>query len=146
MTVFALEVFGMSLVKHEHRRESYSCLFHSTIAPSRGNLVPDSSADSLAIIFYSFQDSNVEPGSSDFRKGVIMVGNALLDPRALRDIPSQVVETELDLLNTIVDLVLDLDPDVVTGWEVQSSSWGYLSARGLQYGLCQARPRVCLQR
>jgi DNA polymerase zeta len=107
----------------------------STIATSRGELVPDPKTDPLAAIFYSFQDSDVEPGSSDFRKGAIIVGNALLDPRSLRDIPSQVVETELDLLNTVVDLVLGLDPDIVTGWEVQSSSWGYLGARGLQYGL-----------
>jgi len=80
----------------------------------------------------------VEPISSDLRKGVIIVGNALVDKRALRDIPSQIVDTELDLLNTLVDLVLDLDPDVISGWEVQSSSWGYLGARGQQYGL---RPR-----
>ena len=133
MTVFALEVFGASMVKRCWR-ESYSRA-HSTIAPSRGNLVPDPSIDPLAAIFYSFQGSDVEPSSSDFQRGVILVGNALLDPRALRDIPSQVVVTELDLLNTVVDLVLDLDPDVAIGWEVQSSSWGYLGARGLQYGL-----------
>ena len=77
----------------------------------------------------------MEPNSSDLQKGVIIVGNALLDSRVLRDIPSQVVDTELDLLNTIVDLVLDLDPDIVSGWEVQSSSWGYLTARGQKYGL-----------
>jgi DNA polymerase zeta len=71
------------------------------------------------------------------RKGVIVVWNPLLEIRALGDVPSQVVDTELDLLNTIVDLVLDLDPDVIAGWEVQSSSWGYLGARGQQYGLCQ---------
>jgi DNA polymerase zeta len=81
----------------------------------------------------------VEPDSSDLQKGVIIVGNALLDPRALRDIPSQVVDTELDLLNTTVDLVLDLDPDVVSGWEIQSSSWGYLTARGQKYGQCSRR-------
>jgi DNA polymerase zeta len=68
------------------------------------------------------------------RKGVIILENAVLDARALRDIPSQIVATELDLLNAAVDLVLDLDPDVITGWDVQSSSWGYLGARGQQYG------------
>jgi DNA polymerase zeta len=100
----------------------------------------------LVAIFYSFQDSDVEPTSSDLRKGVIIVGNALLDTRALRDIPSQVVATELDLLNTTVDLVLDLDPDVISGWEVQSSSWGYLGARGQQHGLWprQLRPTEML--
>jgi DNA polymerase zeta len=136
MTVFALEVFGTSCEALARPRERIlSCPCYSTTAPSRGNLVPDPRTDPLEAAFYSFQDSNVELRSSDFQKGVVVVENALMDPRTLRDIPVQVVATELDLLNTIVDLVLDLDPDIVTGWEVQSSSWGYLSARGLQYGL-----------
>ena len=84
----------------------------------------------------------MEPNSSDLRKGVIIVGNALLGSRVLRDIPSQVVATELDLLNTVVDVLLDLDPDVVCGWEIQSSSWGYLGARGHKYGLCSRRQHV----
>jgi DNA polymerase zeta len=104
-------------------------------APSRSNLVPDPSADPLQAIFYSFQESDAVPISDNLRKRVIVVGNPLLEIRALSDIPSQVVDTELDLLNTVVDLVLDFDPDVITGWEVQSSSWGYLGARGQQYGL-----------
>ena len=28
----------------------------------------------------------------------------------------------------------DLDPDILTGWEVQMSSWGYLEARGRTHG------------
>jgi DNA polymerase zeta len=104
-------------------------------ALSRAKFVPDPNADPLAAIFYSFQDSDVEPSSSNVRKGVIIVGNALLGSRVLRDIPSQVVATELDLLNTVVDVVLDFDPDVVCGWEIQSSSWGYLGARGQKYGV-----------
>jgi DNA polymerase zeta len=104
-------------------------------APSRGNFVPDPGADPLQAIFYSFQESDAVPISSNLRKGVIVVGNPLLEIRALNDIPSQVVDTELDLLNSVVYLVLDLDPDVITGWEVQSSSWGYLGTRGQQYGL-----------
>jgi DNA polymerase zeta len=104
-------------------------------APSRGNFVPDPSADPLQAIFYSFQESDAVPISSNLRKGVVVVENPLLETRALNDIPSQVVDTELDLLNTVVDLVLDLDPDVIAGWEVQSLSWGYLGARGQQYGL-----------
>lgn len=104
-------------------------------APSRGNFVPDPNADLLQVIFYSFQESDAVSISSNLRKGVIVVWNPLLEIRGLSDIPSQVVDTELDLLNTVVDLVLDLDPDVIAGWEVQSSSWGYLGTRGQQYGL-----------
>jgi DNA polymerase zeta len=46
----------------------------------------------------------------------------------------EVVDTELELLNKIVDVVVDLDPDIITGWEVQAASWGYLNFRGQQYG------------
>ncbi|KAI0275058.1 hypothetical protein BC834DRAFT_965498 [Gloeopeniophorella convolvens] len=104
-------------------------------APSRGSLVPDPGADPLAAVFYSFQDSDTDLSSGDFRRGVILTENPLLDSRSLRDVASQVVKTELDLLNAVIDLVLNLDPDVVTGWEVQNSSWGYLSARGAQFDM-----------
>ncbi|KAH9065755.1 hypothetical protein EDB87DRAFT_1593004 [Lactarius vividus] len=113
MTVFALEVF----------------------APSRGELVPDPRTDALVAAFYSFNKSGVEFDSSDFRRGVIIVGDPPKDSRTLCSVPSQIVATELDLLNATIDLVLELDPDIITGWEIQSSSWGYLGARGSQYGL-----------
>ncbi|KAI0308195.1 hypothetical protein B0F90DRAFT_1807452 [Multifurca ochricompacta] len=116
-------------------RGSNSNFCPSFIAPSQGKFVPNPSTDPLVAILYSFQDSDVESCLFGFRKGVILVGNALLNSRTLRDIPSQIVTTELDLLNSVVDLVLELDPDVIAGWEIQSSSWGYLGARGLQYGL-----------
>jgi DNA polymerase zeta len=44
------------------------------------------------------------------------------------------VEGELELINRIVDVVLDFDPDVVVGWEIQHASWGYLNARSQSYG------------
>jgi DNA polymerase zeta len=39
--------------------------------------------------------------------------------------------------------VVDLDPDIIAGWEIQNSSWGYLGARGSQYGSC-SNHRMCL--
>ncbi|KAH8997309.1 hypothetical protein EDB92DRAFT_2030379 [Lactarius akahatsu] len=66
---------------------------------------------------------------------LLFVGNSPKDSRTLCDVPSQIVATELDLLNVAIDLVLDLDPDIIAGWEIQSSSWGYLGARGSQYEL-----------
>jgi DNA polymerase zeta len=46
----------------------------------------------------------------------------------------KIVSTELDLLNHVADIVVDLDPDILVGWEIQTASWGYLNARGRQYG------------
>ena len=45
------------------------------------------------------------------------------------------VASELDLLNAVIDIVLDLDPDILVGWEVQTASWGYFKARAVTYGL-----------
>ena len=104
-------------------------------APSRGNFVPDPGADPLQAIFYSFQESDAVPISFNLRKGVIVVWNPLLEIRALRDIPSQVVDTELDLLNTVVDLVLDFDPDFIAGWGGSELVLGLSRrARGRQHG------------
>ena len=40
------------------------------------------------------------------------------------------------MINRLIDVVNELDPDIVTGWEVQAASWGYLSARASTYGMC----------
>ena len=58
-----------------------------------------------------------------------------------RDI--QFFSSELELINGVIDLVNELDPDTVVGWDTQISSWGYLQARGTSYGnticdLCRA--------
>jgi DNA polymerase zeta len=46
-----------------------------------------------------------------------------------------VEESELDLINRLTDLVREFDPDILTGYEVQSSSWGYVIERArLQFG------------
>ena len=55
---------------------------------------------------------------------------------------------ELDLFNRLIDLIIEIDPDILTGWEVQAGSWGYLEARGQTYGsgldfLFQLLPLIC---
>lgn len=46
----------------------------------------------------------------------------------------EILMNELDLLNRLIDLTTEIDPDILTGWEVQASSWGYLEARGRTHG------------
>jgi DNA polymerase zeta len=44
-------------------------------------------------------------------------------------------DSELDLINRLTDIVRDFDPDVLTGYEVQSASWGYVIERArVHYG------------
>jgi DNA polymerase zeta len=70
-------------------------------------------------------------------RGTLAVGNAQLDPRRIRDFPLEIVTNELELLNRMVDMVVEFDPDIIVGWDVQSASWGYLNARGNHYGPCK---------
>lgn len=37
--------------------------------------------------------------------------------------------TELDIITALVDIVRNLDPDILTGYEVHSNSWGYIIER-----------------
>jgi len=99
-------------------------------------------------------------------RGCIAVNSTYLDPRRIREsyLPLEsgdqrtinVVNSEVDLINHFIDQVMEWDPDVLTGWELQSSSWGYLADRAqLAYGMfihiyigpfihvCQERARHC---
>lgn len=50
------------------------------------------------------------------------------------DIVPEEAESEIELLHLVVDKVRMFDPDILSGWEVQSASWGYLSWRMQVYG------------
>ena len=52
----------------------------------------------------------------------------------LRTFKMEIFDDELDLLNAVADLVIELDPDILTGWEVQLNSWGFLEARSRTHG------------
>jgi DNA polymerase zeta len=62
------------------------------------------------------------------------VKNPQFDPQRLRNIHVDEYDDELELIHSLVDLVHELDPDILAGWEVQRSSWGYLATRGREHG------------
>jgi len=47
----------------------------------------------------------------------------------LEGVPCTILDSELDLFNWVIDCVKGWDPDVLSGWELHNSSWGYLAAR-----------------
>ena len=67
--------------------------------------------------------------------GILLLDTTQLNPRRSRDWKFDVVESELDMINSVVDVVHDLDPDILVGWDVQTGSWGYLAARANTYGM-----------
>ena len=105
------------------------------LAAARENRVPDADLDEVLAIFYAHHVSGVEV----IQTGVLTVQTRQLDQKRLQRTKVETLETELDLLNRLIDLILELDPDILTGWDVQLSSWGYLEARsgvhGKRFGL-----------
>ena len=77
-----------------------------------------------------------------FQSGVIAVREALsgLSVGLTRGLTIFEEDSELNLINRLTDLVREKDPDILAGYEVQSSSWGYVIERArLHFGLqrCQ---------
>jgi len=100
------------------------------LVATREHRVPDTDLDEVLAIFYAHHVS----GEEVIRAGALTVQSRQLDQKRLRKIKIETLETELDLLNRLIDLVLELDPDILTGWDVQLSSWGYLEARSNIHG------------
>lgn len=86
-------------------------------------------------MFYSFQITDHDPGDAFVcDSGIIAVDCDQVNPRRLRSVKAEFVSSELELFNRLIDVICDLDPDIICGWEVQAASWGYLNARGRTFG------------
>ncbi|KAK4687469.1 DNA polymerase zeta, partial [Tremellales sp. Uapishka_1] len=119
----------------EREHQNMSVLALEVFAQSRHQLLPDPEKDEIVAVFYCFQneeeslrDTTIFPG---YHAGYVVVdGNQLRDGRMkLEDIPCHVVDSELDLVNWVIDIVKAWDPDVLAGWEMHNASWGYLASR-----------------
>ncbi|KAF8909030.1 hypothetical protein CPB84DRAFT_1813269 [Gymnopilus junonius] len=99
--------------------------------PTRAEMVPDPSLDQIVAIFYASHIS----GTEITNRGMLTIQNPQIHRERLQQVKVEIFHTELDMLNRFVDLVIELDPDILTGWELQLSSWGYLDARSHTYSL-----------
>lgn len=136
MTLFSLELFGtLSPTMHFH------LALNSCAAPSREDRMPDANQDEIVALFYAVGNDDLHSGLLD--QGILVVQNPQLDPRRFRGYSLEAVSDELELINRIIDIVVDIDPDILVGWEVQASSWGYLNSRGSQYGRAPIPSRCC---
>lgn len=97
--------------------------------------MPDPEKDEITAVFYCYQ--NEDPTLSDttihtgYHAGYVVVDSPQIRGGRLgmEDVPCHVVDCELDLINWMIDTVKMWDPDVLAGWELHNSSWGYLSSR-----------------
>ncbi|KAL6882505.1 zeta catalytic subunit of dna polymerase [Trichoderma longibrachiatum] len=123
---------------------------------TRANFVPNPEEDEIQCIFWHWKDDEATssttpemPGSSGSGILVLSADSALAE-RIRSAVPDEVVEesSELDLLIRMVEIVRFYDPDILTGYEVHGSSWGYLIERArlkYDYDLCSEFSRMKTQ-
>ncbi|KAI1870822.1 uncharacterized protein JN550_004968 [Neoarthrinium moseri] len=119
---------------------------------SRGKLVPNPEEDEVQCIFWcSKSDENFTTGdnaSLEVQSGIIVLSeDGLMTKRLQRQTSVEVIEenSELDLMVRMVEIVRTHDPDILTGYEVHGSSWGYLIERArfkYDYNLCDEFSRM----
>lgn len=105
---------------------------------SRGDLAPDPEKDEVNLVMWCIADEQMDAGT---KLGALVLVKDDDDEVAekIRHIVGNEVQidsedNELDLINRMVDIVREYDPDILTGYEVHNNSWGYLIERArLQY-------------
>ncbi|EXJ82232.1 DNA polymerase zeta subunit [Capronia epimyces CBS 606.96] len=127
----------------QHETQYMSIMSLEVHVNTRGPLMPNPEEDAVSCIFWCIQtdDEDIETnGSKDgVHVGILTVADeAHMAKKLERIVPYDVEEeaTELDVLTRLVDIVRKYDPDILTGYEVHNSSWGYLIERArLKYDL-----------
>ncbi|KAF1809952.1 putative DNA polymerase zeta catalytic subunit [Eremomyces bilateralis CBS 781.70] len=116
---------------------------------SRGALTPDPEEDEISCIFFCVQTDDHEDEFDDgMRKGILTLSEGDGIARKIQkavNVEVMYEEEELDLINRFVGIVREIDPDILTGYEVHNGSWGYLIERArvrFEYNLCDELSRV----
>jgi len=105
---------------------------------TRADLSPDPEKDAVSMVVWCIAEEQL---NEDARLGIVVLTDPkddTLTERIRRIVGNSVQideeDDELDLFNRMVDIVRSHDPDILTGYEVHNSSWGYLIERArLQY-------------
>lgn len=119
---------------------------------TRGKLAADPVEDEIACVFWCVQadDDDVEIGSAKngVRCGILALsaenGIAAKIAKAV-DVEVEYEEDELELINRMISIVREFDPDVLTGYEVHNGSWGYLIERArlkYEFDVCDEFSRM----
>ena len=124
-----------------HETQYMSSMSLEVHVNTEDGLIPNPEKDEIACIFWCLNDG--EAGSFDGETDDTQMAGILVlsQPEGIAaSFPKrsglQVREEsdELDLINRMIDIVREHDPDILTGFEVHNGSWGYLIERArVQY-------------
>ncbi|MCJ1288122.1 DNA polymerase zeta [Xylographa opegraphella] len=136
----------------QHETQYMSIMSLEIHVNTRGSLVPDPEQDEISCIFWGLQSDGEGLDINSALKGTHVGVLALSESGELgRKISKQtsaeveVEQTELDMINRMIELVRSYDPDILTGFEVHGGSWGYVIERArikYDYDLCDEFSRV----
>lgn len=90
---------------------------------------PNPSTDEVAAVFWKF---NSDFTDTSYSSGAIVLGDQItrINLEAITiGIAIQIVDSEVDILDTLLRIVRYHDPDILTGYEIHNASWGYLIDR-----------------
>ncbi|KAJ5639520.1 C4-type zinc-finger of DNA polymerase delta [Penicillium longicatenatum] len=139
----------------EHQIQYMSTMSLEVHVNTRGQLSANPAEDEISCIFWCVQSEDVDievnshlPG---VHVGIVYQGEGERPEakvsKALK-IDMEHEPTELDLINRLIDIVREHDPDIITGYEVHNGSWGYVIERARKkydFELCDEISRVKAQ-
>ncbi|KAF8436163.1 polymerase zeta subunit [Terfezia claveryi] len=136
----------------EHEAQHMSIMSLEVHVNTRGSLFPDPAQDEIACIFWCIQSNNEQLKSNGIKEGyhvgILVLAEQESVVEKLRRMVRVTVEeeySELDLITRLVDIVRDLDPDILTGYEIHNASWGYIIERAkckYEYNLTEEFSRM----
>ncbi|KAI1638034.1 DNA polymerase family B [Biscogniauxia mediterranea] len=129
----------------QHEAQYMSTMSLEIHVNSRGKLVPNPEEDEVQCIFWC---SKSDDTSMVIQSGIIVLSeDGFLAQAMKRETSADIIEesSELDVMVRMVEIVRTHDPDILTGYEVHGSSWGYLIERArlkYDYNLCDEFSRM----
>ncbi|KAJ6444141.1 DNA polymerase zeta catalytic subunit [Purpureocillium lavendulum] len=136
----------------EHEVQYMSTMSLEIHVNSRGKYIPNPEEDEIQCVFWACKSDEKTPNTQDsinaLQSGVLVLSaDGTIAQRITRMTNASVAEedSELGLIVRMVEIVRTFDPDVLTGFEVHGSSWGYLIERArlkYDYDLCDEFSRM----
>ena len=137
----------------QHETQYMSIMSLEVHVNTRGTLLPNPEYDEISCIFWCIQPNDDQDLKAKGINDSLQTGLLVLseDDGLCQQIshPDAVVveseSNELELLNRMVDIIREYDPDILTGYEVHDSSWGYVIERAryrYDFNLCDELSRM----
>lgn len=131
--------YSYNSMKISRRPDEFNCLtnFHMELHanPPNSKLTVDPLRDPISLIFYSFDDANNMFRHLNFASGILIFNNTNIDMNLIQRLSHtlnkhiEIFDDELKMITKLVTLVELFDPDILSGYEVNSMSWGYIVER-----------------